>query len=335
MSRFPIFPVLWTFAASSVLALGYRGQRTATAQPDVPLPSVQHASPAGHAGTSPARQGPDVRPAPAPQPQQILKDAVRTLESRRSVAAKIRFEGDLFGKRVIGSGSYLELRHGPNRLTRLELRSQVGNQTGSLVEVCDGLVLWRCRNLSGNVKLSRIDVDEANRGLQQARAARKQEKMGMLPGLGGLPRLLRGLDASFDFISAERGRWGQLPVWQIRGRWKPEVLAEVLPDQEEAIEQGKPPDLSKLPEHLPDEVVLLLGMEPPDRFLYCIEYRRAIPKRAFRSDALQSRTLMKMQLFDVMLDGPIDTDRFLYSPPDDVECTDETESFLESLGVTD
>ncbi len=271
-----------------------------------------------------------------PMPRQVLEAAVRTLESRRSISAKIFQEVDLFDKRLIGSGVYLEQRAGyPSGdhcpLMRLELRIQLGDKTSSLVQVCDGQYLWTYQKLLGRGVLHRLDVARAMQGLRQIGEMPRQDKAGALPGLGGLPKLLRGLHAAFDFYNAQRGMLklqdDSLPVWQLRGRWKPEMLVKVLPKQKKAIEAGKPADLSKLPEHLPDHVLLMLGHD--DLFPYRIEYRRSV---AEDDDRQSSRTLVTMQLFEVVIDVQIDPNKFHYNPGD-LEFEDETEKFLESLKI--
>ncbi len=271
-----------------------------------------------------------------PMPRQVLEAAVRTLESRRSISTKIFQEIDLFDKRLIGSGVYLEQRVGyPSGdhcpLIRLELRIQLGDQTSSMVQVCDGRYLWTHRKLLGVGDLRRLDVAGAMRGLRQTEEVPGRDKIEMLPGLGGLPKLLRGLHAAFDFHSAQRGllklQDDSLPVWRLRGRWKPKMLVKVLPKQKKAIEAGKPADLSKLPEYLPDHVLLMLGHD--DLFPYRIEYRRSV---AEDDDPQSSRALVTMQLFEVVIDVPIDPNRFHYNPGD-LEFEDETEEFLKSLEI--
>lgn len=268
-----------------------------------------------------AADGPSVS---TPRPQTLLATAVRTLERRTSIAAKIRQEVNLFGKHLVGSGSYLEQRAGGKLRMRLELTLQVGDQTSSLVQVCDGKYLWTHRQLLGNTDLSRIDVSRAREA--QARAEKMPGKggTGMLPGMGGLPKLLRALHASFDFTDAQQGRWGKRKrlVWRLRGRWKTDRLVEILPSQKEAIEEGKPSELSQLPGHLPEQVILLLGQE--DLFPYRVEYRR--------SDTAEGRPLVTMQLYDVVLDGPVDARRFIYNPGK-AAFSDQTESYVKSLGV--
>ena len=310
------------------------GDRPAGGPPAAPSGSApgpgNAASPPGPGYVNPWQQGPNVNPAITPRPQALVAAAVRTLEGHNSVYAQIRHEVDLFGRSLAGFGSYLEQRQGRNRLVRLELRIQLGDQTSSLLQVCDGRFLWTYRKLLDNGKLSRIDVARATWGLERARTAPEKGDMDMLPGLGGLPKVLRGLHAAFDFTSARKGRLGQLPVWRLRGQWKPQQLAKILPEQEEAIQAGEAPDLTMLPQHLPDQVILLLGQE--DWFPYRIEYRRALSKKAIRPGSSASRAIVTMEMFHVDINGPIDRNSFIYNPGD-LEFTDQTESFLESLGV--
>ncbi len=262
------------------------------------------------------------------------------LESHSFVSAKILLEGHLFDKHLVGQGVYLQQRSGRQLLMRLELRMQHGEQTSSLVQVCDGQTLWERQNLLGDEKRSRIDVARAAQGLERAEEPALQGEAGFLPGLGGLPRLLRGLDAACDFTSAEEdllkvGNY-QIPVWKLHGRWKSDRLLKLLgkPEQDAEPEQGakpsRPPDLKKLPPHVFDRVILMLGQE--DLFPYRIEYRRTVAGKALRSDTRPSRALMTTQLYDVVLDAPVDPSRFRYNPGQ-LDYPERTVGFLHSLGI--
>ena len=260
--------------------------------------------------------------------------AVRTLEGRNGVSARIRQRIDLFGKQFVGSGVYFQQRAGSDHLIRLELRILVGNQQSSLLQVLappnsDGHYLWTYRKLPDGEKLSRIDLVRAARALKKAETMPGRGTEGTLVGFGGLPKLLRGLQAAFDFDTVQPARFDRLAVWTLRGHWKPDRLAKILPDQKAAIEAGEPADLSKLPDHLPDHVVLMLGQE--DLFPYRIEYRRGIARK--EGGEKDSRALVTMELFDVKLDVPIDRTRFIYNPGN-TRFVDETDSFLSSLGTT-
>jgi hypothetical protein len=268
-----------------------------------------------------------------PTPQARLASAIWTLQARRAVSAKIRQKIDIFGKQLIGSGTYLEQRREPVALLKLELKIQLGQNTTSLVQVCDGKYLWTYRKLLGNGKLSRLDAIRASSALKEAEKSGGGD-MQMLPGLGGLPQLLRGLHATFDFVSAEKGTLGSKPremtVWRLEGRWKPKELARLLPDQKEAIEAGKAVDLAKLPKHLPDHIVLLLGDE--DKFPYRIEYRRQLPGKTMPSCKPASRELVTMEWLDVVMDRPVDPGRFEYNPAG-LKFTDTTSAFIKRLKV--
>ena len=327
MHKLPILTLIWALTVGALTYHPCWGKMQAEAnRADSSTPGRATPDPGSKDVTSLPQKTTASAPAPL-DPRALLETAVRTLESRDAIAAQIRHEVDLFNKRLAGFGSYLEQRRGRAHLIRLELRIQLGDHTSSLLQICDGRFLWTYRKLQGSAKLGRVDVARANRALDKVGKTSdggSSGRMEGLPSLGGLPRLLRGLNDSFDFTLAEPGRWGKQgrPVWKLHGQWKTEQLAKILPDQEAAIRRGSAADLSKLPSHLPDHVILLLGQE--DHFPYRIEYRR--------SDDRQSRALVTMELFDVYYPGSIDPRRFTYNPGD-LEYSDQTESYLESLGV--
>lgn len=305
--RLPIFTFLWILTSALLSAVSYGEQETVARAIADPTVSTSRS-------------------------EALLIAAVQTLERRDSIYAVIRQEVNLFGRHLVGSGSYLEQREGGKHRMRLELTLQIGDRTSSLVQVCDGDYLWTHRQLLGKAELSRIDVSRASEALARAEKMPGKGGMGILPGLGGLPKILRGLHASFDFTHAQQGRWGKRKrlVWRLRGQWKADRLLKILPNQKEAIAAGKPPELSELPQHLPDHVILLLGQE--DLFPYRLEYRRAAGKKDSWADAPESRPLVTMQLYDVVLDGPVDRNRFIYNPGK-AEFSDHTDGFVQSLGV--
>lgn len=273
--------------------------------------------------------GPAPGGAASPDPQALLVEAERALEGCTSVSAKIVHEAHLFDKHLVGSGIYLQQRSGRVSLTRLELRLQIGDQTSSLVQVCDGRALWTKRNVLGTEQLSRIDVEAASAALQPARDSTAIVPGDVLPGLGGLSDLLKRLGAAFEFTAAQPGRWGNQPAWRLTGRWKPDRLVRLLPEQKAAIEAGQPADLSQLPAHLPDQVVvLLLAQEPP--LFYRLEYRR-VRKGGPASVDSGGEAIVTMELRDLDFVTPIDPNRFIYNPGD-LPCEDRTAEYIRSLG---
>ncbi|HYW78742.1 MAG TPA: hypothetical protein VE890_04160 [Thermoguttaceae bacterium] len=278
----------------------------------------------------------------SPDPQAILEDALRILQMRRSVAARIRQEIDLFGKRLVGSGNYLEQVQGRNRLVRLELKIQHDDQVSSLVQVAalpdsdDRRFLWTKRKVLDKEQLSRIDLDL----VAQARAAQASEtpdatsprpiRMGLLQAEGGLGKILRGLHASFDFTDAQLGRLGEQGdlVWRLQGKWKPEQLARALGKKTKEGEVVASFESNDLPPHLPDRVVLHLRHE--DLFPYRIEYRRTVSQTADGSSEPATQAMVTMEFYDVVVDQDISPHLFDYNPGD-LEYSDDTAEYLDSL----
>lgn len=288
-------------------------------------------SPVSGAYANSQRVPPDRGKAPQRRGQDLLEQAVFALESRQSVSAKIRQSVDLFGKKLFGSGVYLEQRSDRQTLLRLEIKIQLGDRSSNLLEVCDGRYLWIYRKLRGEGALGRIDVLRIVRALEESGQIPGTEAMENWRGIGGLPKLLTGLDAAFAFDSVEETQLaGQLPVWRLEGSWKQDRLTRVLPKQEGTVKEDTPPDLTRLPDHLPDHVVLFLGKD--DLFPYRIEYRRRKAKGQAGRDAPEDRPIVVMDLFQVSFNCPIHPTRFIYNPGDH-EFSDQTDDFLKKLGL--
>jgi hypothetical protein len=269
-------------------------------------------------------------PAP-PQAQSLLPLAVQAIEARDSISTRVRYEAYLFDKHMIGSGSYQEQHRDGKNLLRLELRTQLGDRLSSLVQVCDGRYLWTYRNSPSETKLFQIDLARVASALKDAQNPPESRDLGILPGLGGLPKALHALEAAFDFSKIEQGRWGQRKqlVWRLTGQWKRAQLIKILPNQAATIESGQPADLSKLPEPLPDQVVVLLGQE--DLFPYRFEYRRELTEKPSNPNEPTSRPLVTMDLYEVSFNVPIDATQFIYNPAG-LQPIDQTQRYLDSLG---
>ena len=286
----------------------------------------------GQAPAPPAVASAD--PGAAPSGQALLEGAILTLESRRSVSAKIRYTVDLMGRRPVGSGVYLEQRSERGLRLRFETRFQLAGEPSSLLQVCDGYYLWVYQKLGARETLSRIDVARVERALEESGEIGKIAEVGWWPGLGGLTKLLRSLHATFDFTSVEEAQLadqaGPVPVWRLQGEWKPDKLAKSLPGHKQPANRRQPLDLSKLPHHVPDRVVLYLGKT--DRFPYLIEYRRRTPPDQDPERDSEEPCLLTMELFERNLNASIHPANFLYSPGD-LECPDRTNHFLKELGL--
>jgi hypothetical protein len=249
---------------------------------------------------------------------------------------------DLFGKSLIGAGYYFEQRSGDGFRFRLESKIQLGDEIGTLLQVCDGQYVWRYQRLHDQGELNRIDVVYVLQALEEAGQLDRLGEIDGWPGLGGMPRMLRNLNTAFDFQAAEPGQLTagaagrapggqQLPVWRLRGAWKRERLASLLPSRKEDLDAGRPIDLAQLPPQLPESVVLYLGRD--DLFPYRVEYYRSRPDPKGQGRAGGAAELIvTLELFEVAVNVPIDSNRFRYNPGN-LDCVDRTQEFLQQLGL--
>jgi hypothetical protein len=262
---------------------------------------------------------------------ELVQRAVLALQSRYSVSAKVRQNAELFGRQIISSGFYLERRSELGAMFRFEMRVQLHEHVNSMLDICDGRYLWQYRKLRNGDTLSRVDLARVNRALEEAGRTFQPREIGESLSSGGVARLLGGLSSAFDFVSIERVRlWEQVSTWRLEGRWKLEQLVKLLPNQEKDIRAGKPANLEKLPEQLPDRVVLFLGTE--DLFPYRIEYHRQTPEDFREGTPGKDRLVSGIDFFEVSLNVPVDPVRFMYSPGN-VQWIDETDKVLQRLGL--
>ena len=288
--------------------------------------------------TAPNVRGPTVaaKPSPAPRPigisgDELLRRVLAAVDAQSSIVARLRYQVELLGRRAIGAGVYMQQGSGPARQFRLELNLEAAVLTSRLRHICDGSTLWIVEELPAETKLARVDV---------ARLRRAQPKsLGDLPTvhdwlvLGGLSKMLHGLDGGFEFGPVSERRLDDVRVWTLVGQWEQARLVNLLPDQKQAIEAGQPVDFSKLSPQLPTSVVLYVGCD--DLFPYRLEYWRSAKAEQDRAAGSRGKLLMVMELYEVKVGSPIDPAQFAFQPPGDSEPLDRTEEFLERLGLED
>jgi hypothetical protein len=250
--------------------------------------------------------------------------AVLAVEGQRFISAQISEEGEQLTHPLAGVGRYYEDRQGPIPMIHLEMTIQIDSVSTSMVQVCDRQVqFWTYMKLPNRESLTKIDAVRALTALDQAAGRMPPGEMLTAPGLGGLGRLMRGLNGKFDFASATASELDGAPVWKITGAWKPSVLARLLPDQKDAAAKGRPYNLAKLPARLPDGAVVYLRQT--DYFPLRIDY--------LRGAAGSSPTcLLSLKFTDVSFRGPIDSGQFLFTPGS-LEFNDKTDDFIRALKV--
>ena len=245
--------------------------------------------------------------------------AVLAVEGQHYISAQISEEGELLGHPLGGFGHYYEVRQGPIPLIHLEVTVEIDSVSTTMVQVCDNLeTLWTYRKLPNGESLSKLNAVRAITALDQAAGRMPPTALLTAPGLGGLGRLMRGLNGQFDFATATADELDGTPVWKVTGAWKASVLARLLPEQKDAAAKGRPYNLAKLSARLPDGAAVYLRQT--DYFPLRIDYLRG----ATGSSPL---CLLSLRFSDVSFRGPIDSGEFLFTPGS-LEFNDRTDDFV-------
>ena len=312
IGRFAIFPNL----ILALLAAGARAQQPGPATAPVVNPSGVAAgtSSTPAAPTAPSTASGDV----------VLASAVSALGHYNSVSASVRQRIRLFGHDLFGSGQYLQHGSGPKRRFRMEMTIQGKRQKTTATRICDGRLLWLLDDQAGQPSLRVVDLRRVEDALTQADQARAVEWRRFDLGFGGLPRLLAACEENFQFGAAAPSQLNDVPVWILRGHWKPARLNALLAT---GNDQGNHSIPKLLPPQLPNEVVLYLGRD--DLFPYCVEFRSVSERRD--RQGIESHVLAGMDFFEVRVDAPVDESQF--TGPANMPQTDDTESFLTRLGI--
>jgi hypothetical protein len=260
----------------------------------------------------------------------LVERVVAATAGETSIAAKLRHRVELGGRAFIGTGIYLQQGRGAERTFRLELELRTALNATRILQVCDGNHLWIFEEFDGNKNLTVVDMARLYRARPKSKGAAPPH-MALL-ALAGLPKLLVRLKETFVFDSVVESRLDDLRVWSIEGKWRPDRLVQLLPEQKEAIESGAAVNLSPLPANLPHRVVLHVGCD--DLFPYRIEYWRT---KADEEDenAVGRPTLMAvMELYEVQHGARVDPGQFVFHAGD-VTAIDRTKEYLDRLGLED
>ncbi len=254
----------------------------------------------------------------------IMQAALESVRGQDSISARLRQQVNLLGHQLAGPGLYLQQGRGAARKFRLEMSIQRAQASSTISHVADGRFLWIYENLNGQPQLKIVDLrrvrDELNTHNPQSAPA-VSESLAM----GGLPRMLADLQAGFQFLPISETYLGDVPVHELRGVWRPEPLAKLLPDQVDAIRAGNAVRLDGLPMQVPHEVVIYIGKQ--GGFPHRVEYHR-LNKEA---EGPRTTAVVILELFEVRLNGPIDDQQF--GKPANLPEADYTRVFLEKLGV--
>lgn len=263
--------------------------------------------------------------------QAWLARARDALAKHHSISAVVRERIRLYEHELVGSGDFAQGPPGKN-LLHFDIKLKIGDYDSYCQQRSDGQFYWLQRFEEGLPKVVRIDlkrVAEARAALREKQAPGGGDGGVPLLGLGGVASLLDQLSLWCVFPRVTQGRLpskGKLPVYVLEGGWRTERLLRWLPDQAEAVAEGKPIDISKLPPMLPDRVVVFLGHD--DLFPRRVEYFVS-QSRLARGE---KEPLVQLHFDDVRFDVPIDP-RYFQFPGGMAPPIDDTDGYLIRHGL--
>jgi hypothetical protein len=261
-----------------------------------------------------------------PSGQEIVSLAAAQMTMHPSLEAKMRQRVGIREQYLVGSGAYLQLRDGADVRFRWELRLQVGERLTSLQHITDNRYLYIRRDIGETKSISRIDLKRVQEA--QANSDAENPPLSYVSlGIGGLAQLLHGLAENFAFGEPESETISGVNVWRMSGRWKPEMLAKLLPDQSATILAGQELAMEQLPSQLPDRVSLVVGRDGPlPLFPYRVEFAR------LDRETNKPQSMLIMELFEVRLRPDLDP-RLFEVPDSEPDLVDATDAYLRKHGL--
>jgi hypothetical protein len=212
-------------------------------------------------------------------------------------------------KRFKATGRYVQ---GTNLKLRLEFDIKVGQTKGTLLEVCDGQILWTLQKIGERPRITRRDVRASLDAASQAGHIDDNLLTAEL-GLGGLPGLLASIERHMILEAPRQETIDGQTVHVLEGTWKDDFLKRFRPESGESQE---------LPAHVPDRVQIYLDSEKYPRRLV---YRKKPAGREF------SVALLTLDFKDFRINPPIDDREFQFEPERGVFQEDITRDYLDRL----
>lgn len=256
--------------------------------------------------------------------REILQSASDKLKSHASVRANMTEKVSMQTNSFTAKGSYLQ---GQNLQLRMEFTVELRAQKASLLEVCDGQVLWSRHDLGekDQTQITRRDVRQI---LKAAETAEQQLKTGDEKaqfnasiiadlGIGGLPALIAAFAKDYDFTKVTDGKIDDRDVTTLEGTWNTRYREMWLGPKSK--DKTPPP----LPIYIPDLVRISLDKET--EFPRRIEYLKTLPGQSVPS------TIMTVEFTKVVFDAKVNRDDFVFIPPESPPVMDVTQMYLQRL----
>lgn len=241
-----------------------------------------------------------------------LARARELLAKHDSIRANIIETVEVADRSFDATGRYLQ--RGKLQL-RMEFELKLGKTGGTLLEVCDGDILWTRHAIGKELRLTRRNVKEILAEAEKNKVSAPDVLVAEM-GLGGLVGLLAALEQSMSFDILKDETLDDKNVWMIQGTWTKEMFDRWVPPQatpppakgKDGKLKAAPAPKRELPPLVPDTVRIYLDRQTG--FPLKIQYLKKVAGYDFK------RPMLTLAFRDIELNVPIDDSEFFFAPPD-------------------
>lgn len=233
------------------------------------------------------------------QAERMIEQSIARLAEWRSLKAKTRYSGHLYGHEIVGTGEYLQERFESGLKWHSSWNLQVGDKRTARLEICNGESLWiETRNDATDVELARVNL----RKLRAAEATQDDSRSlhpAVDPFVGGFPGVLQSLQEQTDWTKVEASELDQDQVWVVHGNI------------------STPPSSPELPNH----VRIFLARDGEfELFPFRIEW--------YHRSAKEIKRRLVVDYFSITTGYQADAGQFEFDPADR-DYSDQTDEYLD------
>ncbi len=240
------------FAISILLASATSASGQFQTQPAATKPSAPPGSspPAFKVETDPSKAA---REEPPTEAEKFIDQSVTKVRALKSISADITQTAEILGQKFELKGQYLK---DANQKVRLQLTlSGLESATGSMLQVCDGDMLWDVQQVIDSQSYRKRKIGEIMTKLNDPRMDPTiREQIIAQLGFAGPESLLQGLRKAIKFDSMTDDTLDGEKVVVVQGEWK---------DRSALVAPGQPPlpMNAPLPAYVPSIVRAWIGKE--------------------------------------------------------------------------
>lgn len=254
-------------------------------------------------------------------PEAVVRRAIWQAVWGEPVASRVRQKISMFGKELVGVGSYCHAGKGSSKL-KWQMRFAAADAVTNYLQISDGRLLWTSQQVEEKIEVNRVDLDPIRERIGSVRESDLSNPLlAMELAVGGQAELLRNLYHRYDWESAVPTKLDQQPVWLLTGeiRQQPPIPSARAPI-DQAMQSASQTGL------LPQRVRLALGRtEQFPFFPHRIEYFK---RKETDGNAIWE-LITVIEFFEVSAPSSMEPELFQYEVRDTVEAIqDETSKYL-------